>query len=118
VRVVDSAGVSIISTTTTDSTGKEVTTRTIDSTNGPHRSALDIFRSLRARDDSALRVRADSTLRVGLRDSTQRLGVLHRIVRIGLARDDKLTAKRLDNRFPTRRWIDVQGCSGTWDLNY
>src|SRR5215467_1492277 len=64
VRVVDSAGVSIVSTTTTDSTGKEVTTRTIDSTSARRPSALEIFRSLRARDDSALRV--------GLRDSSQR----------------------------------------------
>ena len=64
VRVVDSAGVSIVSTTTTDSTGKEVTTRTIDSTSARRPSALEIFRSLRARDDSALRV--------GRRDSSQR----------------------------------------------
>jgi hypothetical protein len=67
VRVVDSAGVSIVSTTTTDSTGKEVTTRTVDSTTGPRRSPLEIFRSLRARDDSTFRVQADSALRIGLR---------------------------------------------------
>ena len=52
VRVVDSAGVSIVWTTTTDSAGRSVTARTIDSTNGPRRSPLEIFRSLRARDDS------------------------------------------------------------------
>jgi hypothetical protein len=67
VRVIDSAGVSIVSTTTTDSTGKEVTTRTVDSTTGPRRSPLEIFRSLRARDDSTLRAQADSALRIGLR---------------------------------------------------
>jgi hypothetical protein len=65
VRVVDSAGVSIVSTTTTDSSGKEVTTRTIDSTSAPRPSALGIFRALRARDDSAFRA--------GLRDSAQRI---------------------------------------------
>src|SRR5215831_3494377 len=67
VRVVDSAGVSIVSTTTTDSTGKEVTTRTVDSTTSPRRSPLEIFRSLRARDDSTLRAQADSALRIGPR---------------------------------------------------
>jgi hypothetical protein len=55
VRVVDSAGVSIVWTTTTDSAGRAVTTRAIDSTNGPRKSPLEIFRSLRARDDSLRR---------------------------------------------------------------
>jgi hypothetical protein len=70
VRVVDSAGVSIVSTTTTDSTGREVTTRSIDSTVGPRRSALEIFRGLRARDDSIARAQADTAFRVAQRDTT------------------------------------------------
>jgi hypothetical protein len=65
VRVVDSAGVNIIATTTTDSTGKAVTTRTIDSTTGPRRSALEIFRALRARDDSLARRTVGGNLIVG-----------------------------------------------------
>jgi hypothetical protein len=70
VRVVDSAGVNIVSTTTIDSTGKEVTTRSIDSTTGPRRSPLEIFRSLRARDDSLARAQSDSSFRAALRDTT------------------------------------------------
>jgi hypothetical protein len=57
VRVVDSAGVSVIYSTTTDSAGRDVTTRSIDSSAGPRRSALEIFRSLRSRDDSTPRAR-------------------------------------------------------------
>jgi hypothetical protein len=62
VQVRDSAGVSII-LVTTDSAGRPVTTRTIDSTSTRRPTALEIFRSLRARDDSLARLRFDSTLR-------------------------------------------------------
>ena len=62
VQVIDSLGVSII-LTTSDSAGKPVTTRTVDTSKANRPSALDIFRRLRARDDSLARVRADSTQR-------------------------------------------------------
>jgi len=61
VRVVDSGGVNVI-WTTVDSGGKSVTTRTVDSSQA-RATALDIFRSLRARDDSAFRARFDSAQR-------------------------------------------------------
>ena len=61
VEVRDSAGMRIV-LTTRDSAGQRVTTRTIDSTRGPV-SPLEIFRSLRARDDSLGRARADSVRR-------------------------------------------------------
>jgi hypothetical protein len=64
VQVIDSAGVSII-LTTSDSAGKPVTTRTIDTSKTNRPSALDVFRRLRARDDSLLRLRADSALHAG-----------------------------------------------------
>jgi hypothetical protein len=66
VQVHDSAGVSIIQTTSNDSAGQPVTTRTIDSSSGHRQSALEIFRALRMRDDSLLRARADSLGRVTL----------------------------------------------------
>jgi hypothetical protein len=62
VQVADSAGVNVITTMTTDSTGRTVVTRSIDS-GVPRRSAMDIFRALRSRDDSLARSRTDSTLR-------------------------------------------------------
>lgn len=60
VQVIDSAGVSIIMTTS-DSAGRPVTTRTIDTNTTNRPSALDIFRRLRARDDSLLKLRVDSS---------------------------------------------------------
>jgi hypothetical protein len=66
VEVRDSAGVKII-LTSRDSAGQRVTSRTIDSSGTGGRSPLEIFRSLRARDDSALRARQDSAaIRSGL----------------------------------------------------
>jgi len=62
VQVIDSAGVSII-LTTSDSAGKPVTTRTIDTSKSNRPSALGIFRQLRARDDSIARLRGDSAMR-------------------------------------------------------
>jgi hypothetical protein len=61
VQVVDSGGVSIV-LTTSDSAGKPVTTRTVDTSKANRPSALDIFRQLRARDDSLART-ADSSQR-------------------------------------------------------
>jgi hypothetical protein len=61
VQVIDSGGVHII-VTTSDSAGKPVTTRTID-TSATRPSPLKIFQDLRARDDSLARLRADSTQR-------------------------------------------------------
>jgi len=72
VQVRDSAGMSIIYTTS-DSAGRLVTTRAIDSSKTPRPSALEIFRSLRARDDSLLQAQADSARRGGVRDSTSAL---------------------------------------------
>jgi len=62
VEVRDSAGVRII-TTTTDSAGQRITRRSIDSTSGPGRSPMEIFRGFRSRDDSVARVKADSAMR-------------------------------------------------------
>jgi len=61
VQVIDSANVHII-ITTSDSGGKPMTTRTID-TSAVRPSPLTIFNQLRARDDSLARLRADSTQR-------------------------------------------------------
>jgi hypothetical protein len=61
VQVIDSGGVHII-LTTSDSAGKLVTTRTID-TSATRPSPLVIFNQLRARDDSIARGRRDSTQR-------------------------------------------------------
>jgi len=61
VQVIDSGRVHIV-LTTSDSAGRPVTTRTID-TSATRPSPLDIFRVLRARDDSLSRVRSDSTQR-------------------------------------------------------
>ena len=79
VRVVDSGGVSIVWTTTTDSAGRSVTTRSIDSS-GARRSPIDLFRSLRARDDSLMRARVDSVNRASsgvtvYRDSSTSTGM-------------------------------------------
>jgi len=63
VRVVDSAGMSIIYTTTTDSTGKTTSSRTVDSTGSRPLSPMVVFRNLRARDDSILMARFDSIRR-------------------------------------------------------
>jgi hypothetical protein len=68
VRVVDSAGVSIIYTSITDSTGKTVNSRTVDSTGARRANPLELFGALRARDDSSFRARAD-TARRGLSPS-------------------------------------------------
>jgi hypothetical protein len=68
VRAFDSAGVRVIVMTTTDSAGKSVTTRSIDSTG--RKSPLEVFRSLRARDDSVMRARMDSAFGISRRDST------------------------------------------------
>ena len=73
VRVVDSGGVSIVWTTTTDSTGAAVTTRRVDSS-GMRVSPLQVFRGLRARDDSAMRAQLDSLLGLRSRDSSSRAG--------------------------------------------
>jgi hypothetical protein len=91
VEVRDSAGVKII-LTSRDSSGQRVTTRTIDSSGSPGRSPLEIFRSLRARDDSAMRARQDSAARasgipvspliVFSRDSTM-VGSMSRTVTMG-----------------------------------
>ena len=62
VQVIDSANVHII-ITTSDSAGKPMTTRTIDTSKFNRPSALDIFRRLRERDDSLARVRVDSAQR-------------------------------------------------------
>ncbi len=59
----DSTGKSIIQITS-DSAGKLVTTQTVDSS-GARRSPLDIFKSLRARDDSIARARTSPIMRVG-----------------------------------------------------
>ena len=67
IRVIDSAGKSIIYTTTTDGTGKTTNSRTVDSTGLPRMSATDVLRSLRARDDSIVRARMDSVARARLR---------------------------------------------------
>jgi hypothetical protein len=61
VQVIDSGGVHIV-LTTTDSAGKPVTTRTID-TSATRPSPLELFNRLRARDDSLARARSDSTQR-------------------------------------------------------
>ena len=61
VQVIDSANVHII-LTTSDSAGKLVTTRTIDSS-ATRPSPLVIFNQLRARDDSIARSRRDSSQR-------------------------------------------------------
>jgi len=61
VQVMDSGGVHVILTTTSDSAGRPVTTRTIDSS-ATRPSPLVIFNQLRARDDSIARSR-DSTQR-------------------------------------------------------
>jgi hypothetical protein len=63
VRVVDSAGMSIIYTTTTDSTGKTTNSRTVDSTGSRPLNPMVVFRNLRARDDSTLMARFDSIRR-------------------------------------------------------
>ena len=62
VQVIDSGNVHII-LTTSDSAGKPVTTRTIDTSRANRPSPLTIFNSLRARDDSLARLRVDSTQR-------------------------------------------------------
>src|SRR5262245_11306322 len=66
IRVIDSAGKSIIYTTTTDGTGKTISTRTVDSTGSPRMSATDVLLKLRARDDSIIRARMDSVGRTQL----------------------------------------------------
>ena len=71
VAVRDSGGVNIV-LTTTDSAGTLVTKQTIDSSRTPRPTPLQLFRSLRAREDSLLRVRADSANRLAMRDSTCR----------------------------------------------
>jgi hypothetical protein len=67
IRVIDSAGKTIIYTTTTDSAGKTINTRTVDSTGSPRMNASDVLRVLRARDDSIVRARMDSVGRSQLR---------------------------------------------------
>lgn len=57
VSIADSAGVRVIRTTTIDSAGRSVTTSQID-TSARGQSPLEIFRTLRARDDSIARVRS------------------------------------------------------------
>ena len=64
----DSAGVTVVRTTT-DSAGTLVTKETIDSSAARRPSALELFRAFRAREDSLLRARADSTNRTASRDS-------------------------------------------------
>ena len=64
VQVIDSGGVSVV-LTTSDSAGRPVTNRTIDTSTTNRPSALDIFRRLRARDDSLLRLRVDSATNGG-----------------------------------------------------
>jgi hypothetical protein len=61
VQVIDSGGVHIV-LTTSDSAGRPITTRTID-TSATRPSPLQIFQRLRARDDSLARLRTDSTQR-------------------------------------------------------
>ena len=56
VSIADSGGVRVIRTTTIDSTGRPVTTSQID-TSARRQSPLEVFRALRARDDSIARVR-------------------------------------------------------------
>jgi len=62
VQVIDSANVHIILTTSSDSAGRPITTRTID-TSATRPSPLIIFNQLRSRDDSIARSRSDSTQR-------------------------------------------------------
>ncbi|HEY9226121.1 MAG TPA: hypothetical protein VIP11_05710 [Gemmatimonadaceae bacterium] len=62
VSIVDSGGVRVIQTTR-DSAGRAVTTRTIDTSRVGGSSPLEVFRTLRARDDSLMRARNDSTWR-------------------------------------------------------
>jgi hypothetical protein len=64
VSVRDSGGVSIVRTQT-DSAGTLVTKETIDSSRTRRPSPLELFRALRARDDSLLRAR-DSTFGFGV----------------------------------------------------
>ena len=64
VAVRDSGGVRIVQTQT-DSAGKLVTKETIDTNRTRRPSPLELFRSLRARDDSLLRAR-DSTFGFGI----------------------------------------------------
>jgi hypothetical protein len=66
IRIFDSAGKSVIYTTTTDRTGKTTNTRTVDSTGSPRMNASDVLRALRARDDSIARARMDSVGRAQL----------------------------------------------------
>ena len=69
VSVRDSAGVNVVRTTT-DSAGTLVTKETIDSSRTRRPTPLELFRALRARDDSLFRARADSANRLAARDST------------------------------------------------
>ena len=69
VSVRDSAGVNVVRTTT-DSAGTLVTRQTIDSSRAARPTAPELFRALRAREDSVLRARADSVNRLAARDST------------------------------------------------
>lgn len=62
VSISDSAGLRVIRTTSTDSTGQAVTTSSIDTTTR-RQTPLEIFRALTARDDSIRRVRAGLPLR-------------------------------------------------------
>jgi hypothetical protein len=65
----NSAGTRLVWTTTTDSTGRAVTVRTVDTSSTRPKSALEIFRSLRAREDRLVRARTDSARRAAGRDS-------------------------------------------------
>jgi hypothetical protein len=58
VSISDSAGLRVIRTTTVDSTGKSVTTSSIDTGTTRRATPLEIFRSLTARDDSIRRARS------------------------------------------------------------
>jgi len=69
VSVRDSAGVNVVRTTT-DSAGTLVTKETIDSSRTRRPTPLELFRALRARDDSLFRARTDSANRLAARDST------------------------------------------------
>jgi hypothetical protein len=69
VAVRDSGGVRVVQTQT-DSAGTRVTKETIDSSRTRRPTPLELFRALRARDDSLLRARTDSASRIAGRDST------------------------------------------------
>jgi hypothetical protein len=69
VSIRDSAGVNVVRTTT-DSAGTLVTKERIDSSRTARPTPFELFRALRAREDSLLRARADSMNRLAVRDST------------------------------------------------